>query len=224
MVLSGTVTVRARVGSTEEGKAVRVRITAREWSGLEMPRSISEEHPAPDLPTRPDSLHNLGDIHQMMELELGRDKWEPILSGPNANLAYLVKPPAGYRAIVHVNRAALSRDSDFWNAQHTRQRSSGIVDCLQRDQDITGFIPVVLRHEGIGFDAKSHAYLYVTAAERVGNPRYERVIGSTLQELADLSAAVLAMAGDSAAVATARADSTGYAPQWCRFHFNYRGR
>jgi hypothetical protein len=84
-----------------------------------------------------------------------------------------------------------------------------------------GFIPVVLRHEGTGLDPKSHAYLYVTAADRAGNPRYEQVVGATLQELADQSDAIRTMARDSALAATARADSTGYAPQWCRFHFNY---
>lgn len=224
VVLSGTVTVRARIGGNDESKAIRVRIAARDWNGMEMPRSITEEEPATDLPLRPDSLHDLGHIHQTMDLEFGRDKWEPILSGPNANLAYLVKPPAEYRAVVHVNRAALSRDSDFWNAQYSRQRSSGLVDCLQREENITGFIPVILRHEGIGFDPKSHAYLYVTTAERVGNPRYERVIGSTLRQLADEAEGVGALVRDSAVIATGRADSTGYAPQWCRFHFNYRGR
>jgi hypothetical protein len=224
VVLSGTVTVTARVAGAEESKSVRVRVEAREWSGMTMPRSISEE-PNTHLPLRPDSLHDLGDIHQGMELEFkGMDKWAPIFDGPNANLAYLVKAPAEYTALVHVNRAALSRDSDFWKAQYTRQRSSGVVDCLQREANITGFIPVILRHEGIGFDPKSHAYLYVTTADRVGNPLYERVVGSTLQELADQSAAVREMAHDSAVAATALADSPGYRPTWCRFHFNYRSR
>jgi hypothetical protein len=224
VVLSGTVTVEARVAGAEESKSVRVRVEAREWGGMMMPRSISEE-PNTHLPPRPDSLHDLGDIHQGMELEFkGMEKWAGIFTGPNANLAYLIKPPAGYTALVHVNRVALSRDSEFWKAQNTRQRSSGVVDCLQREADITDFIPVILRHEGIGFDPKSHAYLYVTTADRVGNPRYERVVGSTLQELADQSAAVREMAHDSAVAATALADSPGYRPTWCRFHFNYRSR
>jgi hypothetical protein len=225
VVLSGTVTVNARVAGAVESKSVRVRVGVREWGAMMMPRSISEENPTLRLSLRPDSVHDLGEIHQGMVVEFqGMDKWAPIFSGPNANLAYLVKPPAEYEATVHVNRAALSRDSDFWKAQYTRQRSSGVVDCLQREADITGFIPVILRHEGIGFDPKSHAYLYVTTADRVGNPRYERVVGSSLQEIADQSKSVLEMAHDSAEVASARADSPGYAPPWCRFHFNYGGR
>jgi hypothetical protein len=224
VVLSGTVTVNARVGGAVESKSVRVSVEARDWGGMTMPRSISEE-PALHLPPRPDSLHHLGDIHHLMVVEFQHmENWAAIFTGPNANLAYLVKPPAEYEATVHVNRAALSRDSDFWNAQYTRQRSSGIVDCLQREADITDFIPVILQHEGVGFDPKSHAYLYVTTADRVGNPRYERVVGSTLQELADQATAVHAMAHDSAVAASARADSSGYAPTWCRFHFNYGGR
>jgi hypothetical protein len=192
---------------------------------MTMPRTVSEENPALHLSPRPDSVQQLGDIHHVTDVTFrGMDNWAPIFSGPNANLAYLVKPPAEYTGKVHVNRAALSRDSDFWKAQYTRQRSSGVVDCLQREEDITGFIPVILRHEGIGFDPKSHAYLFVTTAERVGNPRYERVVGSTLQELTDKSAAILAMASDSAEVASALADSPGYAPTWCRFHFNYGRR
>lgn len=224
MVLSGAVMVRARSGSTVESKTVRVVVAPREWDALQMPRALSEEQPAPDLPTRPVAVHDLGDIHQGMELDFGRDKWEAVLSGPNANLAYLVTPPASYRGIIHVNRIALSVGSDFWNAQHTRQRTSGVVDCLRREQDIVGAIPVILRHEGIGFDPRSHAYLYVTEAERVGNPWYEQVVGATLEELADKSEAIRALARDSAVIASARADSTGYAPQMCRFHFNYRGR
>lgn len=223
MVLSGAVTVRARIGSIEESKTVRVVVAPREWDALQMPRALSEEQPAPDLPTRPAAVHDLGHIHQGMELDFGRDKWEAVLSGPNANLAYLVTPPASYRGIIHVNRIALSVGSDFWNAQHTRQRTSGVVHCLQREQDIVGAIPVILRHEGIGFDSRSHAHLYVTEAERVGNPRYEQVVGATLAELADKSEGIRALARGSAVIATARADSTGYAPQMCRFHFNYRG-
>lgn len=225
VVLSGTVTVNVRVGGAVESKSVRVSVEARDWGGMTMPRTVSEEDPALHLSPRPDSVQQLGDIHHSMAVEFqGMDKWAPIFSGPNANLAYLVEPPAEYVGTVHVNRAALSRDSDFWKAQYTRQRSSGVVDCLQRQEDITGFIPVILRHEGIGLDPKSHAYLYVTTADRVGNPRYERVVGSTLQELADQATAVLTMAHDSAKVASDLADSPGYAPPWCRFHFNYGGR
>jgi hypothetical protein len=225
VVLSGTVTVNVRVGGAVESKSVRVLVDAREWGGMTMPRTVSEENPALHLPLRPDSVKQLGDIHHSMVVEFqGMDKWAAIFSGPNANLAYLVKPPAEYVGTVHVNRAALSRDSDFWKAQYTRQRSSGVVDCRQREEDIAGFIPVILRHEGIGFDPKSHAYLYVTTADRVGNPRYESVVGSTLQELADQATAVLTMAHDSAKVASDLADSPGYAPPWCRFHFTYGGR
>lgn len=223
MVLGGTVTVRARIAGKEESTSVRVGITAREWSGIQMIRNVEEQF-ATHLPARPDSLRQLGDIHQSMSIELSRDKWEPILTGPNANLAYLVAPPATHHGIVHVNRVALSVGSDFWNAQYTRQRSSGVVDCLQREQDVVGFIPVVLRHEGIGVDPKSHASLYAAEADRVGNPRYEAIVGTTVQELADMAETVMALARDSAVIASARADSAGYRPPWCQFHFNYRGR
>jgi hypothetical protein len=220
VVVGGTVTVRARTSDSVESKSVSVGVAARSWSGMTMPRIIAEQ-PNDHLPARPDSVHHLGDIHQVMQLYLSRDKWEPILSGPNANLAYLVKVPAEYEAIVHVNRVALSVGSDFWNAQYKRQRSSGVVDCLQREVDVPGFIPEILRHEGIGFDPKSHAYLYVSEAERVGNPGWEQVVGATLQDLADRSETVLTTAHQSAKRASTRADSSGFAPRWCRFHFNY---
>jgi hypothetical protein len=223
MVLGGTVTVRAQIAGREESKSVRVGITAREWSSIQMPRNV-EEQPASHLSARPDSLRQLGDIHQWMSIELNREKWEPILTGPNANLAYLVAPPATHHGIVHVNRTALSVGSDFWNAQYTRQRSSGVVDCLRREQDIVGFIPVVLRHEGIGLDPKSHVYLYAAEADRVGNPRYEAVVGTTMQELAERAETIMELARDSAVIASARADSAGYRPPWCQFHFNYGGR
>ena len=224
VVLSGTVTVHARVAGEPTSDAVKVQVRPRDWSGLQIPRNVTEDPAATDLPHRPDSLHMLGHIHQGMAVTLSREMWEPILSGPNMNLAYLVKPPAEYTGSIHVNRVALSVGSDFYNAQPTRQRSSGVMDCLQREADVVGFIPVILQHEGIGLDPKSHAYLYVTEAERVGNPLYERIVGNSLQDLANKSAGVLATARDSAVLASARADSAGYRPQWCRFTFRYRSR
>ncbi len=225
IVLSGIVSVSATVAGREDSRSVHIRVEGRDWTGISIPRDISEQPVPPNhLPARPDSVHQLGDIHQAMSLELGRGMWEPILSGPNANLAFFTGVPAQYEAIVHVNRAALAVGSDFWNAQYTRQRSSGVVDCLQREADIVGFIPVVLRHEGIGFDPKSHAFLYVAEAERVGNPGYERAVAPTPQELADSAAIVLAAAHAAALRASAIADSAGYRPSWCRFHFNYPRR
>ena len=225
MVLGGIVSVSATVAGREDSRSVHIRVEGRDWTGISIPRDISEQPVPPDhLPARPDSVHQLGDIHQSMSLELGRGTWEPILSGPNANLAYFTGVPAQYEAIVHVNRAALAVGSDFWNAQYTRQRSSGVVDCLQREADIVGFIPVILRHEGIGFDPKSHAFLYVVEAEQVGNPGYERAVAPTPQELADSAAIVLAAAHAAALRATSIADSAGYRPSWCRFHFNYPRR
>jgi hypothetical protein len=222
VVLSGTITVRALVAGQEDTRNVRVTVGPRVWAGKQVQRQAAEEPAsASHAPARPDSVQQLGHIHSFLYLELSRDKWEPILSGPNANLAYLVDPPISYEGVIHVNRTALAVGSDFWNAQYRRQRSSGVVDCLQREADITGFIPVILKHEGVGFDPKSHAFLFVTEVERAGNPEFERVVGTSVQDLETQSGAIVKTVGGLAETASARADSAGYAPPWCRFHFNY---
>jgi hypothetical protein len=224
MVVGGTVRVRARLeGEVEPRSAqVQVKVTPRAWSGRAFPTQVEEE-PATDLPPRPDSVQHLGEIQHFLATEVSRDKWEPILSGPNANLGYLVDLPVSYRGTIHVNRTALAVGSDFWNAQPTRQRSVGVVDCLRREEDILGFIPVILRHEGLGFDPKSHAFLYVEEAKRVGNPRFEAVVGTSLGELADQAEAISDLVHDAARTASDLADTPGYRPSWCRFNFNYSG-
>lgn len=227
VVLSGTVTVKARVAGGEESKSVRVGVSARDWSDREMARE-AEEEPAPlgEMPTKPDTVRQLGHIHPVLTVALSRDKWEPILSGPNANLAYLRDLPIAYRGTIHVNRAALAVGSEFWNAQPVRppRNSDGVVHCLRREEDILGFIPVILRHEGVGFDPKSHAYLYVEEAERVGNPEFERVVGSSLQELMADAMRITDVVGAAADISSARADAPGYRPAWCRFDYTYNGR
>lgn len=225
VVLSGTVTVSARIDGQEDASSVVVTVGSREWTGKTMQRQAAEEPTSdPHLPERPDSVRQLGHIENFLDREVSRDKWDPILSGPNANLAYLVDLPASYRGVIHVNRAALSVGSDFWNAQPTRQRSSGVVDCLRRAEDITGFIPVILRHEGVGFDPKSHAYLFVEEAERAGNSQFESVVATSLQGLEAQADTVIQSLNASANAAAARADSAGFAPAWCRFNYNYPRR
>lgn len=223
MVLSGTVTVRARIAGREESKSVKVDIDPRDWSGMQMNRQVAEE-PNSHLPLNPDSVRQLGDIHQRMNLIVSRDRWQPIFSGPNANLAYFVSLPNEYEAAIHVNRAALSPGSNFWNGQRTSQGNSGVVECLQRPEDISGFIPVILRHEGIGYDPKSHAYLYLAKAQEVGNARFEQVVGTDVRNLADQAEPIANEVDSLAAIASAQADSTGFRPPWCRFNYNYRRR
>lgn len=226
MVVGGTVTVRGRIAGREEAKSAHVVVTPRDWSSRAFP-AVAVEEPIPDaetMPTRPVVIQQLGHIHNLLTTAVRREHWEPIFAGPNANLAYLVDVPVSYRGSIHVNRTALAVGSDFWNAQYTRQRSADVVDCLRREEDIVGFIPVILRHEGVGFDPKSHAFLFREAVQRVGNSRFEAVIGASLQELVDQADGIARVAGDSASVAANLADTPGYAPQWCRFNFNYTGR
>lgn len=224
VVLSGTVTVNARVAGAPESKSVQVRVSARNWTGLQIPRVAAEE-PAPvgELPAKPDTVRQLGHIHPVLSVELSVQKnWTPILSGPNANLAYLHDLPISFHGIIHVNRVALAVGSDFWNAQLTRQpRNATVVHCLRREADVTGFIPEILRHEGVGFDPKSHAFLFVEEAERVGNPQFERVVGASAQELANDASRITQVVGGAADIASARADSTGFRPSWCKFKYTY---
>jgi hypothetical protein len=119
MVVGGTVTVRARLEGKVETRSAHVNVTPREWSSRAFPAE-AEEEPATHFPPRPEMIPDLGDIHHLLATEVSRDKWEPVLSGPNANLGYLVDLPVSYRGTIHVNRTALAVGSDFWNAQPTR--------------------------------------------------------------------------------------------------------
>jgi hypothetical protein len=64
VVLSGTITVRAVVAGQENTRSARVTVMPRSWAGKQMPRQVAEEPvPVAHLPTRPDSLKQLGHIH-----------------------------------------------------------------------------------------------------------------------------------------------------------------
>src|SRR5687767_9508041 len=55
---------------------------------------------------------------------------------------------------------------------------------------------------------------FVTEAERAGNPQFERIVGTSLQDLADQSDPVVKSIAGLAETASARADSAGYALPW----------
>lgn len=208
-------------GGTPQTAETEISVASRDWSGLGVAPNVREEAAPHHLPTHPDSVHDLGDIHQSAYLELiPNTNWAPVLSGPNSGLAYLTDLPVTYEGLIHVNRTALSVGSDFWTAQPTADDpSTSVIECTRND--VAAFIPVIERHEGIGLDPSSHAYLYLTKFNSLIGPQLEDVTGTTLSEIETEVETRASAVHNAAAQEGALADQPPHLPQWCTFNYNY---
>ncbi len=158
LITSGKIAVTAFIGQTSPStKMVTVSVTPRRWSKDSIPDFPSR----PDLigqgwlPTRPDSVHDLGQIrfqwkdNGVMDTSAYRGLVE---DGPNA-LFYYVKrmPPVLEWVRIAVNEAALQRNSGFYLAQ-----PSGLAGnvynaenpCLREDVISADTRNKILAHEG----------------------------------------------------------------------------
>jgi hypothetical protein len=224
MVLSGTITARASLENRALEARVHVRVAPRNWVGKAFEATAAEESAeSGEFTARPNVVQRLGHIHHMVTYVITRgDNWEPIISGPNGLLGYFLKIPVSYHGRVHVNRLALSVGSDFWNAQPDRLpnlRPGDPIRCTRAE--VEPFIPIILRHEGVGFDPKSHAYLWVEQGKKEFGPATEPIVGTSAQDLYNKAVAALDPAMTRADSAANLADTRGYAPVYCTFNYSY---
>jgi hypothetical protein len=224
MVVGGTITVSATIGSRPFEAQMQVRVRGRDWRGKEFEAIVVEDQPdADEFTARPPDVGELGHIHNTAQIAVVRGTWEPVLSGPNSLLGYFVKVPINYRGRVHVNRLALSVGSDFWSAQREtlprNLRPGHAVPCIR--SDVVPFIPVVQKHEGIGLDPKSHAYLWIEEGKKEFGPAAEPIVGTSADDLFERVQAVLDPAIEKANAASDLADSAGNRPTYCTFNYQY---
>lgn len=223
MVLSGTITARATVEGRALEAKVHVRVTPRNWAAQAFPATAAEAAPdTGEFTTRPTRVQSLGHLHHIVTYVINRgETWEPIISGPNGLLGFFLKVPVTYHGRIHVNRLALRDSSDFWKAQPDRRptlRPGDPIPCTRAD--VTPFIPVILKHEGVGFDPKSHAYLWVEQGKKEFGLAIEPIVGTSAQDLYNRAVAALDAAMTRADSAANLADTRGYAPTYCTFNYN----
>lgn len=187
VAVSGEVTVTAKVNDIDQPASAQVRVKARDWNrkpfafeAVEKPNDHLSEHPR--------EVHHLGDIHFYDTVQVHPGAVDIIPTGPNYNLAYLREIPWTVRAVVHVNRQALSTGSDFWQAQRDARPAFG-NQCAKAD--VVPFIAVVLRHEGIPPSDRSHSGLYKDKAEELAGPAAEGIVGDDYREMTDAAVAAI---------------------------------
>lgn len=225
MVLSGMITARTTIQGQPFSEQIHVRVTAREWRGKEFEHAAAEDSAdAGEFTDRPDNVRQLGHIHNLAHWVLGQGYWEPILSGPNDLLGFLTKIPIRYQGRVHVNRLALRDSSAFWLAQLDSMpqiQPGQAIPCLRTD--VLPVIPLIQKHEGVGLDAHSHAYLWVEEGKKVFGPAVEAIVGTSFEDLFNRSEAALIPMVGKADSASAWADSAVHAPSYCSFRYRYQG-
>jgi hypothetical protein len=223
MILSGKIMASVLNSAQQRSDTFVVRVLPRDWTNKEFPINVQEDTlDAEEFNERPPTIRQLGHIHNDRDFVFNQSMWRPILNGPNALLAYFAEIPLEYRGRVHVNRLALRTGSAFWNAQPVRASGSSPVRlCLRREEDIQGFIPVILKHEGVGLDTLSHAYLWVKEGKKLFGPALEPLTAGSARDLADSAQSILRRLGQKADSASQWADSTGFRPSWCRFNTTY---
>ena len=170
IVMSGTVLVTAKVGTSESEQTASVAVTVT-------PRTTRPEQPdlftirqgtlddievdrRPHVP--PLNPHDLGMI-QFRRATFGTD--DPTLAstflgfvadGPNTHLAYLTKVPARVDAVVAVN-SEMAVGTDFYRRQaHSFEVAT--PTCVQEMWH--RYIALILHHEGFPINEESHAGYY----------------------------------------------------------------
>lgn len=171
---SGDVSVTARVGDRELTKGATITVTPRDWSSKTVSDDI-QEVPNDHLPLLVTNAHELGDVHQTLT-----DRWEAVTTviadGPNEGLAFLSDLPFVHEARIHVNRQALARRSPFWD-RHAQANIFPGGTC-NRDYLTNQLPPLILAHEGLNLEEKSHTWFYKRGVEQaLDRAPFESLIG-----------------------------------------------
>jgi hypothetical protein len=191
MVMSGTVSVRAKVHGVELSKEVVVTVEAR-------PEFLRRRVPVvPRVGTLDDfSENDPPDNPPNDQTDLGRSRaravdagWNPSQDlteavrlvgfvedeGPNHGLAYLKEVPLTIEATVLVH-PELAIGTQFYRAQATRRIDAGIQPCLQ--SDFNRYIRLVKDHEGFDVKPVSHLGFYESALNPAAAQAVEHIVGS----------------------------------------------
>lgn len=217
LVTSGVVSVVGTLSNGARGTTSQsVTATARSWGSMQARIALVEQNPTTLLPLHPTRLGELG----VTALPLGGTWIEDTdyatvpAGGPNAGVLYVTNIPINVQPTVHVNRAALSVGSDFYNLQ--RNQGSGPW-CGK--PDVVPFVPVVERHEGLNWEPNSHTGMYRAKLWNIGGPRTEGVVGMNYDQLIAEADFVVGPVLQESADSASWADSAAYRPTYCRFRY-----
>lgn len=129
-------------------------------------------------------------------------------------MSYLTDVPIRIDAEVRVNRAALSKESAFWKLQPVRTKQPG--QCTR--SDVEPFVPLVLRHEGIPINPRSHAAFFKKALDQLLGPAVEGIVEEAPFQVWRTVAFEVEQPLEEAAKESERAD-TQHPVQYCTFNY-----
>jgi len=185
MAMSGTVSVRARLGtSSPESRSASITVTPRDWKGraipsFPIPRSVGQG----TLPSKPRRYEDLGETDFYYDttahVAARNNSLAVISSGPNVQLVFVAQLPPIFSDIqILTNDAALTSGSSFWVGQV--QSNSGVVfgtrPCSRYDVTSSATRNRILDHEGLTFQQGSHTQVYRDAALNAIGPAVEAVV------------------------------------------------